>query len=94
MFHFHILNEPRGNKTEFVLNNQYPIHMPRTIKLTLSVLQQKFKIVMLKNQIRTLSAKQYLDLAGRIELKNAEALLKSLEMEQDNISGRTYWSFQ
>lgn len=57
--------------------------MPKTIKTALFIIQQKIKIFMLKSKIKKMESISYLDLSERMELRDANMLLQSLEQQQD-----------
>ena len=56
--------------------------MPKTIKTSLFIIQQKIKIFMLKNKIKKIERVSYLNLWERIELREALRSLQSLEQQQ------------
>jgi hypothetical protein len=57
--------------------------MPKTIKQAFSIIQQRIKILMLKNKIKKMQSFSYLDLYERMELRDAINLLQNLQQQQE-----------
>lgn len=61
--------------------------MLKTIKSAINLIQERFKIIMLKNKIRKMESSKYLDLNERIELRESIQVLQSLLQQQGIASG-------
>lgn len=61
--------------------------MYKTIKSTLNLFQERFKIIMLKNKIRKMESLKYLDLNERIELRESIQQLQSMLQQQGMPAG-------